>query len=234
MPKNAGDPVIDKHGSQDVEEISVSADDPAIAVGAVALALIMQGVEEGRVGELVRPEHGGWPDQKSAAETGETNADQLRAECEEQLEAPSQVDIVEGLALQCEKGVGAVGVADRNVGHQGDDYVLLDCERSGVQSPLKAEGVEHLCWHDFRPQATDRVDEQLDDDRGEVDSWTPVDTFQLAVGLRHRSPLVSYLILKNMFSPLPIVTKIIPRTQARTVFATSSPSVLRTAALTSS
>lgn len=42
-----------------------------------------------------------------------------------------------------------------------------------------------------------------------------------------------YLMLRNIFSPLHIVTKTMPRIQARTVFAGSPPSTARTAALTS-
>lgn len=42
------------------------------------------------------------------------------------------------------------------------------------------------------------------------------------------------LMLRNIFKPLPRVTNIIPKIQARTVLATSPPSVFRTAARTSS
>lgn len=74
---------------------------------------------------------------------------------------------------------------------------------------------------------------QLDHNGWEVDRRTPRRTGRSIVTLRRQLRWTN-LILKSMLRPLPTVTKNMPSTQARTVFATSPPSVGRTAARTSS
>lgn len=133
----------------------------------------MQGVEERGAGKVAEPDHGGWPDEAAAEEAGERDADELGAEGEEDGEAPAEVDVVKGPPPKRDEGVGAVGAADGDVGHESDDDVLLDGEGARVEGPRHAERGEDGGRDEAGLEAADGVGKQLDDDGGQADDGAP-------------------------------------------------------------
>lgn len=112
--------------------------------------------------------------------------------------------------------------------------MLFDGERTGIQRPFHSKCIELPSRHCLGPQTTHRIDQQLHDDGGERDGRTPNAIWANNFLLEGCIGIKAHLMLRNMLSPLPRVVKNMPSTQARTVFATSPPSVLRTAARTDS
>lgn len=76
---------------------------------------------------------------------------------------------VEGL-LSCDD-VGSICAAYNDVGHDGDNDVLLDIERSWIERPYITKSAETSCWEDRCQTFTQRKRRQLssytsDDDGG--------------------------------------------------------------------
>ena len=126
--------------------------------------------------------------------------------------------------------------------------MLLDGEGPCVKSPLYPKSMKYFHRDNTSPEAADRIDESVrnvslrcDTLHKQTHNCTTIDGKLIAGFLHCISSFViphytrsMNLMLKNIFSPLPNVTKIMPNTHALTVFATSPPSVVLTAALTSS
>lgn len=114
--------------------------------------------------------HGGRPHQEPPRQPGQPDANQLRAQRKEELEPPSQVDVVKRLALERQQRIGAVRIADADVGHQDDHDMLLDGKGPRIQRPRDSPPeTEPPGGHGLGPETAQRVDEQLDDQRREVD-----------------------------------------------------------------
>lgn len=99
---------------------------------ALAVALV-QRIEQGAIHENTGVQHGRWPDEEPADHASESEADELRGQAEQELvsDAPALVEVH---ALS-RNNVGCVSSAGDNVGHNSDQSMFLNVERTRVERP---------------------------------------------------------------------------------------------------
>ena len=163
------EPVVQEGPHEDVEEVAVSADTPAIGFSRIGLRVVMKGVHESTVDQVLRPDHAGGLNEPSREETSKTKTNTLGTQSDKNSKAPSPVEFVES-ALSL-KDVGEISdtCSERGVGHDNDHSVFLEVERTWVEVPSDAEGRVFAIRHDFVPCNTHRVDDELCNVRGNGD-----------------------------------------------------------------
>lgn len=62
-------------------------------------------------------------------------------------------------------------IPEGRIGHDDNQSVLLEVERSWIKIPLQAKSVKSAIWKDHRPADSQRVCHQLDDDTADCESW---------------------------------------------------------------
>jgi hypothetical protein len=124
----------------------------------------VQCVEQRRVDEGARPNHARRPHEESTEQAGNGISHELGREADHDLVAEPEALPVEEFLGQQE--IGGVGAKFNDLGHDGDDGVLLDVEWTGVQGPDVAEGVELGGGENPCEESTDREAKQLHDDTG--------------------------------------------------------------------
>ena len=122
----------------------------------------MQRVEQCSVDECARPDHGGWPNKELAHHARESEADDLRGEAEHDLVTESPI-LIEDDALSRDY-VRRIRSASHDVGHNGDERVFFDVERSRVEAEHVSEDLEARCREDMLKEFTAREGDQLDDE----------------------------------------------------------------------
>lgn len=109
--------------------------EPAHTPG-VAVVLSMQHVQVCRDHQITRPDHRCRPDYESATNPGEREPGDLGGKDEENTEADAVVMVVPQLGRY--RHIQGVGWTDGGIGHDNDDGMLLDVERSGIEAELPA------------------------------------------------------------------------------------------------
>lgn len=163
------EPVVQERPHEDVEEVAISADTPAIGFSRIGLRVVMKGVHESTVDQVLRPDHAGGLNEPSREETSKTKTNTLGTQSDKNSKAPSPVELVEpALSL---KDVGEISdtCSERGVGHDNDHSVFLEVERTWIEVPSDAEGCVFAIRHDFVPCNTHRVYDKLCNVRGNGD-----------------------------------------------------------------
>ena len=127
--------------------------------------MVVECVDEGRIDECLRPNHGGRLNQEFAHKACDAKANALRRNGKQNVEAPAEVLAVE--TTLCHDCVGKVAntISDRRVRHDDDQAMFLEVEMAWVQAPLQAESSEGSGGHDLGPAIAKWVSDQLDHDR---------------------------------------------------------------------
>ena len=134
--QESGDEVVQGAGDRGEEEELLARDVLRLDLAPV----LVERVEQRAADKRGRPDHAGRPHEEPARDTGERVSDELGRKGQQELVADGRALVVEG-ALR-EEDRGGVDVTVDGIGHDRDDGVLLDAERTGVERPDEAEGVE--------------------------------------------------------------------------------------------
>lgn len=143
------EPIPAEASSKDIEEVPVSADTPSVGLARIGCLVVVKCVHQCGVGQCLRPDHGGRPDQEAPDDTGHAKPNTLGGEHEQHLEAPAKALLV--VDLLGKKHVGSVRdtALDGDIGHHDNDGMLLDIEGAWVQVPLESKGVEFVIGQDL-------------------------------------------------------------------------------------
>ncbi len=90
----AGEPVPQEGAGEDHHEPLVAADAPAVGARGVGGRMVVEGVKEGAVDEVGRPDHGGRPDEESPGQSGQPVARAERRDAKHDLPQPPKVLLV--------------------------------------------------------------------------------------------------------------------------------------------
>lgn len=108
---------------------------------AVRLAIRpMKSIEECRVDQGTGPDHAARVDEETAEETTQREADQLRGESKQELVCSADGLVVEN-ALRGDN-ITNVCAAESYIGHNSDEDMLFDVERTRIQRPSITQGVK--------------------------------------------------------------------------------------------
>ena len=97
----------------------------------VLTVTLMQRVEQSAINERAWPDHARRPDEKLAEQTTKRETDDLGGEDEHYLITEAKMLSVEHFLGR--NDVGCVSATDDDIGHYGDDDVLLDVEMTWVE-----------------------------------------------------------------------------------------------------
>lgn len=142
-----GEPEVYEHGAEAVSEPPHPRNLPAIGW---SVGFGVESPVERDCGQVSRPDSAGWVHKETAGEAGETVTDEISREGNEDLvaEVPSP-GLVE---VEREKldpdDVRGVGGSETDVGHDGNDHVLLHVKFSGVEAPGVPESGVLGCGED--------------------------------------------------------------------------------------
>lgn len=152
-----GDPVPGEGAHGNDQEELVTTDSPAVCLGRVCRAVIVQTVHDRGRDEGCGPHHGGGPNKEATQHTSHAEAQSLGGDGKQDLETPTPSLSVEFLLRKEDiKGVTHSGTSSS---HHGDDGVLLLVEGTGIERNTKDMDVRHECG----PSPAHGVRNQLDD-----------------------------------------------------------------------
>ena len=100
----------------------------------------VKGIEERAVNQGTGPDHAAGVDKETAKETTHGEADQLCGEDKENLVCTADRLVVED-ALRGDD-IGRICTTDNDIGHNGDQDMFFDVERTRVQRPGVTQGLE--------------------------------------------------------------------------------------------
>ena len=98
--------------------------------------------------------------------------DSIRTESEHDVEAPSEVLSIKTPLSYYSVCEVAHSSAKRCIGHDHNQAMFFEVERSWVEIPLQAESVESAIRENYGPTNTERICNQLDNDTADRESWS--------------------------------------------------------------
>lgn len=153
----AWEEVPDKGCQESVEEEALSRH-----LACSRCLLVVQSREKGAVRQHRRPDHGSGPDDERPAETRETEADELRGECHEDVVSKAPHLIVVELLNQ--EDVGGVCSLINYSCHDTDHCVFLDVKGSWVEGPATEWSSKDLGGQNFLEELAERIAHELNDE----------------------------------------------------------------------
>ena len=162
-----GEPEVDEHGQSGVQEEGVAGHGEHLLEGAKHrhVCLGVEGIVESNGDERGGPDAVAGINEETASQAGHAVTDQVGGEGDQNLVAElASVGLVEvlGKVLRPDNVVG-VGGAAGDVGHDGDEHVLLAVEGAGVEAVASAKEGETNIREDNFADLAERECQQLGD-----------------------------------------------------------------------
>ena len=161
LEETTGEPEVDKHGRESDEEELCPRHRPSVRD---PVRLVVERLVERDGGQVEQPDAVLRVDDEPTAHSSESHADELNRETGEDLVAERLGPglVVEDGQLLDDQDVHRVGREHSDVGHDGEEHVLLLVERSRVERRVVPEQPEPPRRECPREEDSDRVREQLD------------------------------------------------------------------------
>ena len=161
LEKESWDPVPAEGADEDVEEVSVSADRPAVGLFGISLAVVVQRVHKGNADQILGPNHGCGLDEPHADESGQTKTDTLTGDTKDNGITYTKVEAVELLLRSQDISEVTSTTTVRGVGHENGQSMLLEVERTRVEVELDRANFPYAVGESGGHSQTHRIRNQL-------------------------------------------------------------------------